>query len=75
MDLGLGLTARWGKYRPTVQVAANRTGFGLGYCPRFTGNWFSRICTVLDVTIGANYLWDLRDGQQAWGVYASLFKF
>ncbi|MFA6093989.1 MAG: hypothetical protein WC986_13705 [Elusimicrobiota bacterium] len=65
LDLGLGLTLPWGRLRPSLQIAQDRAGFGLGW----------RVIPVLDVTIGVQGIWDLKTGQIQPGFYVSVFRF
>lgn len=65
MDVGLALSFPRGKWRPTLQIAQDRAGFGLGY----------RLAPVIDVCVGIQGIWDLTSGRLEPGVYVSLFRF
>jgi hypothetical protein len=53
------------KLRLDIQLASNRIGFGIGY----------RLVPVIDLTIGVQGLWDLKDGSIQPGVYVSIWRF
>lgn len=65
MDLGLSIVFPVGRVRPSIQVAPDRLGFGLGW----------RLVPVIDIAIGVNGVWDLKTGRLEPGVYVSLFRF
>ena len=67
MDVGLSLVHPMKQFRPALQVASNKAGVGI--------SWTPKMFTVLDVGVGVNYVWDLRDGQTAIGAYVTVFKF
>jgi hypothetical protein len=70
LDLGLGLTKKIDQWRPTLQLAQDKVGLGLGYQIKS-----SKTLVLLDFTVGLNYVWDVTDGSRRFGIYASIFKF